>query len=114
MITTTGISFSMHNCGCKIVRVSISPEYQSCCTEGEVNCCKIITEKIQLVENYLISQSNNQFEDISKDLQFENQNLFKEAYEFTFFAHTQLYNNHKSPPHFRSQVILASFQSYLL
>lgn len=114
LVANTGVCFSMHYCGGKIVCVSINPEHKSCCAEGEVNCCKIITEKIQLAEIYLIPQSDNLFQDISRNLQFENQKLFKDAFYFTFIAHTQKYYNYKFPPPPKIKAKLASLQSYLL
>lgn len=114
MVATTGITFSKHYCGDEIVCVSLSSEHQSCCAEGEINCCKIITEKIQLVDNYLVSQSNYQFVDLSKNIQFANHDLFKEVYDFTFVELTLLYNNYKFQPPSRKKVILARLQTYLL
>ena len=114
MVLTTGISISKHYCGEEIVRISLSSEHQSCCAEGEFNCCKIIKEKIQLVDNYLASRSNCQFVDVSKKLQFVNHNLFKDTFYLTLIAHTQKYNNYNFPPPQKTKAILARLQTYLL
>ena len=114
MVLTTGISISKHYCGDEIVRISLSSEHQYCCAEGEFNCCKIIKEKIQLVENYLASQSNYQYVEASKNLQFANHTLLKDTFYFTFIAHTQKYNNYNFPPPQKIKAILARLQTYLL
>lgn len=114
MVLTTGITISKHYCGDEIVRISLSSEHQSCCDEGEFNCCKIIKKKIQLVENYLTSQSNYQSVEVSKKLQFVNHNLFKDVFYFSFITHTQKYNNYKLPRPPKNKASLAMLQTYLL
>lgn len=110
----TGVNFSMHYCGGKLINVSLNPEHQSCCSEGEDNCCEIITEKIQFDETYLIPQSDNLFRNISRDLQCKNQKLFNETLDHAFFDHRQLNNNHKFPPPPLIQETLARLQTYRL
>lgn len=114
LLANTGVDFSVHYCGGKLINVALNPEHKSCCSEGEDNCCEIKTEKIQFDETYLIPQSDHLFKNISRDLQCENQKLFNETLGFAFFDHQQLNNNHKSPPPPLIQETLARLQTYRL
>lgn len=52
LVTTTGVTFSMHYCGGKYVSTSINEEAQSCC-EDACGCCENKTVHIELENDYV-------------------------------------------------------------
>lgn len=62
-VFTTGIDLSVHYCEGKVTAVSLTPEHQSCCSDGEVNCCSIVKDQLKIEQQYLVSHQNIQIKD---------------------------------------------------
>lgn len=52
LVSTTGITFSMHYCGGKLVSASINKEAKSCC-DGNGGCCENKTLHFEIEEDYI-------------------------------------------------------------
>jgi len=52
MVSTTGITFSMHYCGGKLVSTSINKEAKSCC-DGTGGCCENKTLRFEVKEDFV-------------------------------------------------------------
>ena len=52
MIATTGLTFSMHYCGGKLVSMSINKEAKSCC-DGTGGCCENKTLQFEVGDDYV-------------------------------------------------------------
>ncbi len=54
LISTTGITFSMHYCGGKLVSTSILTEAKSCC-DDDCGCCENRTQHYEVKDNFVSS-----------------------------------------------------------
>lgn len=52
LVSTTGITFSMHYCGSKYVSTSINKEAKSCC-DGTGGCCENKTLHFEVKDDYV-------------------------------------------------------------
>ena len=51
LVTTTGVTFSMHYCGGRLVSASVNKTSEPCCNSG--GCCHDKTIHFQLKENFV-------------------------------------------------------------
>ncbi len=52
LVSTTGITFSMHYCGGKLVSTSINKEAKACC-DGDGGCCENKTLHFEVEDDYV-------------------------------------------------------------
>ena len=110
MLATTGITFSMHYCGGKLVSTAINKEAKTCC-DGTGGCCENKILHFEVEDNYVIPVKVENIKTIELDVLFPILFVFNlELYNVEDRANNTFYDS--SPPP-TIQTRLAFLQTYL-
>jgi hypothetical protein len=96
MVATTGITFSMHYCGGKLVSSSINSEAKTCC-DGSGGCCENLTLHIGLEDDFESPSPVQHTESLELDLLHFIHFVYNSAWT-TEESQTTLILQNESPP----------------
>lgn len=111
LVSTTGISFSMHYCGGELISASVNTKAETCC-DGSGGCCENKTIHVEIEDDYVcpVYTDSTNIEEIDF------------LFPILFVLHTELieenikanfaFNGSSSPP--PTQTRLALLQTYLI
>jgi hypothetical protein len=75
LVSTTGITISMHYCGGKLVTTSIYKEAKSCC-DGSKGCCENKTFRYEIKNDYLNPINFENIKVETMDIKFSELSVF--------------------------------------
>jgi hypothetical protein len=58
IVTTTGVTFSMHYCGGELISTSVNTDTEKCC-DGAGGCCEDINLRINIDDDYLTTTTTD-------------------------------------------------------
>lgn len=110
LVSTTGMTFSMHYCGGELISTSINKEIKSCCND-ECGCCKNEFLRFEVEDDFINSLKANNIQTYELEL------LFPILYTLNFEMPTddeikKITFNDSSPPK-SIQTRIAILQTYL-
>jgi len=110
LVSTTGITFSMHYCGGKLVSASINKEAKSCCDDAR-GCCENKTLHFEVKDDYVCQVQIDNLKTVELDVLFPilfvvNFELLPEAEKATV-----VFYDTSPPPTIQTR--LAFLQTYL-
>jgi len=110
LVSTTGITFSIHYCGDKYVTTSINKEAQSCCNKKD-GCCKNKTIHLNSTDNYLNSIEGNNIRIVELDTLFPA--IFPLVFKASPLSHGALETYTDTSPPIPINTFLSLLQTYL-
>jgi len=110
LVSTTGVTLSMHYCGGKLVSTSINKEAKTCC-DGTGGCCENKTVHFEVEDDYVSPVQVTNIQTVELDILFPI--LFVLNFELSIDEEIEqvAFYNSSSPPTIQTR--LALLQTYL-
>lgn len=110
LVSTTGITLSMHYCGGELVSTSINKEAKTCC-DGTGGCCENKTFHFEVKADYMIPAQVSNIQTVELDILFPI--FFVLNFDLSIDEEIEQVAYYDSSPPPTNQTRLAFLQTYL-